>query len=548
MIVSPAAAAKMILRALFLTVCSFNLWAEAASKPNILFILSDNQAASLLGAYGNPDIKTPNIDTLAREGMTFTRAYAVNGLCSPTRSTLMTGLMPSQHGVHSWINDAMLRDWPRDWVAIQEFRTLPLTLKNRGYRTAMIGKWHLGQPWKPALGYEHWATFPLGHSVDFWDNTIITNDRTYEVKGEHVVDHFTDLAVDYINQQKQGEPFYLQLNYNGPYMNPPTNMGAARNRHYQGYLGNEFKSFPRTPLNRKVLDQVAQLDLEGDVGVSGKPTNQASSAKNGYINRMSYLIASMHNDPETMANAASQNTMVDDGVGRVMAALKAKGLDNNTLVIYSSDQGNFYGQHGLWTHTVVTLPSSTYESVLKVPLIMRHPGSIKAGQSENRLVGQYDIMPTILDYAGYSDVEIANSPGQSFAGVLKGENAEERRAVFFEEPDTRGIRTERYVYWKRLEGVGESALFDMEKDPQQNTNLLGRSEYREVAEALDAQLTAFFKRYSDLEYDLWQGGTVKGSVDRPEIFKRRYGEQWGGNTAFKPPFQENEVAQRHFGQ
>ncbi len=103
-------AAKIILRGLMLFFCSFNLWAEQSSRPNILFILSDNQAASLLGACGNPDIKTPNIDSLAREGMTFTRAYSANGLCSPTRSTLMTGLMPSQNGVHRRINDTMLRD------------------------------------------------------------------------------------------------------------------------------------------------------------------------------------------------------------------------------------------------------------------------------------------------------------------------------------------------------------------------------------------------------------------------------------------------------
>ena len=109
-------------------------------RPNILFILTDNQAASLLGAYGNPDIRTPHIDQLAREGMKFTRAYAVNGMCSPTRATLMTGLMPSQHGIHSWLNDELLNQWPENWSAVAEYRTLPLTLKNRGYRTAMIGK------------------------------------------------------------------------------------------------------------------------------------------------------------------------------------------------------------------------------------------------------------------------------------------------------------------------------------------------------------------------------------------------------------------------
>ena len=163
----------------------------AAPAPvNVLFILTDNQPASILGAYGNSDVRTPNIDRLAGEGMRFTQAFAANGMCSPTRATLMTGLMPSQHGVHNWLDDALMKDWPRDWSAIAEFRTLPLTLANRGYRTAMIGKWHLGQPWKPAVGFQHWVTFTDGHTVDFWHNTIIENDKTYKLDDIHTVDFF----------------------------------------------------------------------------------------------------------------------------------------------------------------------------------------------------------------------------------------------------------------------------------------------------------------------------------------------------------------------
>ena len=230
-----------------------------------MFILSDNQAASLLGAYGNDDIKTPHIDRLAAEGIRFDRTYAVNGLCSPTRATLMTGLLPSQHGVHSWLNDHFLEQWPKDWVAVQEFRTLPLTLRNRGYRTAMIGKWHLGQPWEPAIGFETWVTFPLGHTIDFWDNTIVTNDETYTVDDQHIVDHFTDLAVEYIESYDGDEPFYLQLNYDGPYMNPPTNAGPARNRYYRDYAGKDLDSFPRTAINPAILDQIKgpPYDSEG---------------------------------------------------------------------------------------------------------------------------------------------------------------------------------------------------------------------------------------------------------------------------------------------
>ena len=106
-----------------------NKLAAETSQQNLLFILTDNQPASILGAYGNPDVATPHIDQLARDGVRFTRAYAANGMCSPTRATLMTGLMPSQHGIHSWLDDALLSQWPEGWSAVAEFRSLPLTLK-----------------------------------------------------------------------------------------------------------------------------------------------------------------------------------------------------------------------------------------------------------------------------------------------------------------------------------------------------------------------------------------------------------------------------------
>ncbi len=489
-------------------------------RPNILFILTDNQAASLLGAYGNPDIRTPNIDRLAVEGIVFTRAYAVNGMCSPTRATLMTGLMPSQHGIHSWLDDELLDQWPQSWSAVAEFRTLPLTLRNRGYQTAMIGKWHLGQPWKASIGYQYWVTFPYGHTIDFWDNTIIDNGRTYPVKDRHIVDFFTDKAVEYLQNYSAEGPFYLQLNYDGPYTNPPTNYGPARNRFYQDYAGREFRSFPRTAYNENLVEQLL-----------GEDTNPFLRGK------LREGLA-MHNDPATMANVASQNTLVDDGVGKVLAALKENGLADNTLVIFSSDQGNFYGQHGLWQHTVVTTPSSMYETAMNIPLIIRHPDKIGAGRTSDVLIGQYDIPVTILDYLGMDDVRFDNSPGRSFRHALAGETGKWREAVFFEQEETRVIRTGNYSYWKRLRSTGGPALYDMKADPGQERNVADDPAYREIVAELDARLTAFFAEYADTKYDLWRGGGAKGSVDRPERYKRLYGPDWTPETEIKPAFRE----------
>ena len=497
------------------------LWVNSAASqdapPNILFIVVDNQPASILGAYGNPDVKTPNIDRLANEGLRFTRAFAVHGMCSPTRATLLTGLLPSQHGVQDWLDDEEMHSWPGDWNAVREYRTLPYTLKNRGYRTSLIGKWHLGQPRPPDEWFDYWVTFNLGHTVDFWNNEINDNSRKYKLEGQHSVDFFSDKAVEYLQSYDHEEPFFLMVTYNGPYMNPPTNLGPARNRHYEYYRDKEFPSFPRTRVNETILDEIPYPDPE-----------------EWYLN-----LARMNNDQATMANAASQNTMVDDGVGRLLKALSDNGFADNTLVIYTSDQGNFFGQHGLWGHTDFSFPASLYETAMNIPLIASYPGVIEEGQVSDLFIGQYDFMPTILDMAGV-DVRIANSPGRSFAGHLKGKELESwRDAVYMDQEATRAIRTSRYAFWKRLEGTGEHALYDMQNDPGQENNLYGNPGYAEVVAELDSRLTRFFDTYSNAKYDLWRGGTVKGSTESTEVYKSLYGEQWEPESEIRPAFTEN---------
>lgn len=510
----------MRLFCLILIFCSVGNVQASKKQTNVIFILTDNQPASIIGAYGNKDVRTPNIDKLATEGMKFNNAFAVNGMCSPTRATLMTGLMPSQHGVHNWLDDAMLSEWPRNWSAVAEFRTLPLTLKNRGYQTAMIGKWHLGQPWKPSIGYQYWVTFTDGHTVDFWNNTIVDNDKTYTVKDRHVVDFFTDKAVEYIENYKSDKPFYLQINFDGPYLNPPTNLGPARNRHYQSYIGNDFKSFPRVAFNKNVATQLLDPSIPN------------------FLQNKHMEAIQMHNDPETMANVASQNTIVDDGVGRVMQVLKENGLDNNTLVIFSSDQGNFYGQHGLWQHTIVTTPSNLYEAALNIPLIIRHPDTIKANVTEDKLVGQYDLPTTVLDYLNINDVKFTNSPGRSFSGLLRGVEIPWKNEVYYEQEESRGIRTNEYAYWKRLKTTGETELYDMRVDPSQLNNIANDKAYSSIIIELDSKLMNFFAQYSNQKYDLWRGGVAKGSVMRPGMFKSLYGNDWEPETNILPAFVE----------
>ncbi|HJO03539.1 MAG TPA: sulfatase-like hydrolase/transferase [Acidobacteriota bacterium] len=489
-------------------------WAQ--DHPNVLYIVVDNQPASILGAYGNPDVRTPHINRLANEGIRLTRAFAVHGMCSPTRATLLTGLLPSQHGVHDWLDDGRIDNWPDDWNAIREYRSLPYTLKNRGYQTALIGKWHLGRPRPPDDWFDYWVTFNLGHTIDFWSNEINDNTNIYRQEDQHSVEFFADKAVTYLENYDHERPFFLLVTFNGPYLNPPTNLGPARNRHYATYADSEFPSFPRHRVNDRILEQLA-------------PPYSGWYAS----------LARMNNDQASMANVASQNTLVDEGVGRLLAALEERQLEDDTLVVYTSDQGNFFGQHGFWGHTDNTFPASPYDTPMNVPFIARYPGTIERGQVSDLLVGQYDLMPTMLDLAGFGDVEIANSPGRSFADHLKGsELTEWADAVYMDQEATRVVRTDRYSFWKRLKGTGEHALYDVRDDPEQMNNLYGSPDHADVVSDLDTKLAMFFDTYSAVEYDLWRGGTVKGSTDWSRAFRSLYGEQWEAEARIKPAFKE----------
>lgn len=495
-------------------------------RPNVVLITADNQPATLLGCHGNTDVATPNIDRLANQGARFEHAFAANGMCSPGRATIFTGLIPSRHGVHSWLDDHHLDEWPDDWCAVREFRTVPYTLSRRGYRTALIGKYHLGQPHTPMPGIDDWIAFATGHTWDFYTNTVMDNGTEYEIDDYHIVDFFTDKAVDYLSAVDTTErPFFLNINYDAPYLLPPANLGPDfRNRHYERFAGNEFRTFPRCAISDQLLARIDGPDT---------PDNFYRHHLFGYLR--------MHNDPATMANICAQIAVVDDGIGRVVDALDQRGLSADTLVLFTADQANLYGQHGLWGHTMDTSPSHLYDAGLHIPLIMRQPGSIPAGSVSDLLVGQYDLAPTLLDYCDI-DVALHGSPGRSFAPALHGgETGDWADAVFFEQEETRGIRTSRYSYWKRLTGTCDAVLFDHEHDPDQEHDRAAEPGYREVVRELDRRLAAFFDRWSDPAYDVWRGGRAKGSVRRPEMYRAIFGDDWSPVAETADTFSEDDI-------
>ncbi len=215
-------------------------------------------------------------------------------------------------------------------------------------------------------------------------------------------------------------------------------------------------------------------------------------------------IAALNNDT-AMAHLASQMTMIDDGVGTLLRVLEDKGFADNTIVVFTSDQSSAFGQHGLWGNSSYADPHPAFMENMRVPLIVRHPGVAIEGVQSERVINQVDVFPTLLDLVGMGKVQIADSPGRSFAPILKGETPDWDDAGFFEYITVRAIATDKWKYIKRLFG-DPAELYDLEADPAEYVNLAANPEYAEVLSNLDAQLDKFF------------------SLQRPEVrhVSRRY--------------------------
>ena len=445
---------------------------EPHARPNVVLILTDNQGAWTLGCYGNPDIRTPNIDRLAREGVRFTRAFSPNGVCSPTRASLLTGLMPSQHGVHCYLGAKEAQLGPGAYCTIGKFRSLPKILAGAGYACGLVGKWHLGANLQPQEGFTSWITMPHGNTSTFYGAEVI-EDGAVRVEPGYLTDLWTDRAVRFLEENRE-RPFFLYLAYNGPYNLGNLLLQPARNRHRATYAEEPLLSFPR--------DGVHPWQF------NNKP----------FLNNI-----------EAIRRVAAETSGVDDGVGTVLEALDRLGLSKETLVIYTADQGWMGGQNGLWGMADHTRPLAAFDGMMQVPLIARQVGRIPAGSTSDRMVSGYDLMPTLLAYLGLGDRMPAdvNSPGRDFAPILEGEPIDWDDVVFYEMETTRAIRTDRWKYIHRPDGPFE--LYDLGADPGEKFNLFGQPGHGATLDALRGRLERFFDRHADPKFDLYHGGGSK---------------------------------------
>ena len=448
------------------------LSAVETRRPNVIFILTDNQGAWTLGCYGNPDIRTPHIDRLAAEGTRFTRALSSNPVCSPTRATFLTGLLPSQHGVHSFLDQKYMTG-PEAYNTLKEFTSLGEVLRDAGYVCGLSGKWHLGENLKPSEGFTFWVTKPDGSTREFYDQEVIEDGRIREEAG-YTTDLWTRKGIQFMEQNKE-RPFFLFLAYNGPYSLGPLMLNPARNRHAASYKGRKFLSFPVDAMH---------------------PWQNANKQ--------------FHNQQVAMERLAAETSGVDDGVGEIMAAVKRLGLDENTVVVYAADQGWMGGQNGMWGMGDHFRPTAAHELMMQIPLIFRQPGKIPAGRTNDSIVSNYDFLPTLLAQLGLGDRMPVQpkSPGRDFSAMLRGESSAWDNVMFFEMENTRAIRTDNWKYVARFPN-GPFELYDMKQDPRERFNLFGQPGTEGKRIELSRRLDDFFATYADPKYDIWKGGRSK---------------------------------------
>jgi len=442
---------------------------------NVVFIMTDNQGAWTLGCYGNPDIRTPQIDRLASQGVRFSNAYCVNSVCSPSRATYLTGLIPSQHGVHCYLGgekpDAQIG--PDAYCTIDEFMSLPRILAESGHTCGLSGKWHLGDSLHPQTGFSYWFTKPRGHTQTFYDDEAIWDEQIY-TEPRYYTDVITEHALDFLKQQREN-PFFLYVCYNGPYGLGEHMTYTHENRHTAYYADKDLPCFPREPVHPW---------LKQNRDFIGNPV-----CRRGY---------------------ASAVSGVDDGVGAILDTLNQYGLDEDTLVIFCSDQGLCAGHHGMWGMGDHARPIHTYEEALHIPLIFRHTGHIPAGTVFDGRTCNYDFFPSMLDYLGMADAMQTDPtlPGTSYARAMQGEHIAWDEVIFHEFENVRMIRNDAWKYTRRFSN-GPDELYDMQTDPGERRNLADTPGYASVIEDLKAQLETFFSRYADSQYDRWRGGRSK---------------------------------------
>jgi arylsulfatase A-like enzyme len=473
--------------------------ATSTERPNILFIMSDDHAAHAIGAYGSRINSTPNIDRLAREGRRFANCFCTNGICAPSRAVILTGKYSHLNGVR---DNAVAFDGNQ--------ATMPKLLQEAGYQTVLIGKWHLKSD---PTGFDYWNILP--GQGEYYNPDLIEMGRKVRVEG-YVTDLLTDLAVDFLEKKRDpARPFFLMLHHKAPHRN-----WQPAPRHLRLYdqakipepptLFDDYSTRSRAAREQEMTVR-DHFNLESDLKM-GPPPGRLDDAQRGAWEaayepkREAYSKTQPKDDllvrwkyRRYMEDYLACVAAVDESVGRVLDTLEKTGLAANTLVVYTSDQGFFLGDHGWYDKRFM------YEESLRMPFLVRLPGVIPAGSVCEDMFLNLDFAPTFLDLAGVSVP--GEMQGLSALEFLRGKTPEDWRQEiyyhYYEYPAVHmakrhyGIRTRRFKLIHFYYDIDAWELYDLEKDPRELNNVYDDPSYRDIRKELSERLRAIQASYGD---------------------------------------------------
>lgn len=456
----------------YLLFLSLTLSSFADRKPNILFILCDDHRWDALSLMGHQFIKTPHIDKLAKNGAHFQNAYVTTSLCSPSRASILTGLYAHNHKVID--NNRKVGE---------DLVFFPQKLQQAGYETAFIGKWHMGNDDSPQRGFDYWLAFQ-GQGTYYADNhganrvvpqssfngfNINGKDRVSQ-KG-YITDELTDYALKWLDERPGKEkPFFLYVSHKAVHSDFVGRDGERGK--YKHIKWNPPVSMANTPENR-----------------AGKPRWVTDQRNSRHGMDFGYNL-DFFNLEEYHKRYCEAITPVDDNVGRMVEYLKQKNELDNTIIVYTGDNGFNFGEHGLIDKR------SAYEPSIHVPLIIHYPKKIKAGTKVKKIVANIDIAPTLLEAAGVNQ-KLKNIDGKSFWPMAEGRSIPWRESLLYEyywewnypqTPSVFAMISEKYKFI-RYHGVWDTdELYDMENDPHEMKNLYRVEEYKNVVLNMKRQL------------------------------------------------------------
>ena len=434
---------------------------NAPNRPNIVFILVDDLRWDDLGYAGHPFSRTPHIDRIAREGVSFRNAFATTPLCSPSRATILTGQYAHTHGIVDNLDRS---------PATHRLITFPLLLQRAGYETAFVGKWHMGNDDSPRPGFDFWACLQgQGSSLDA---SINLNGKVTATKG-YVTDRLTDQALAFL-QRPRSKPFLLYLSHkalhpetiqraDGSLSDPGASNFIPAERHKSLYAG---EYVPRRP------NALAPPE--------GKPALQRP------LPGVPPLSPDTGSSDKTIVDRLRMLAAVDESTGAVIKALESAGTLDQTVVVFTGDHGYFYGEHGLSVERRLA-----YEESIRIPLAVRHPTLVPERDGKrDQTVLTIDIAPTLLELGGAQRPDTLQ--GKSFASLLK-QSGEELRDGFlieyysdtvFPRMNNMGYQAVRTRDWKYIQYVGlpgMDELYDMNRDPYEMRNLAASQRHQDKA-------------------------------------------------------------------